>query len=222
MYYVFCFLSLVLGAWATYTALLEAPADSIQGNVQRIFYFHVPLVWVSFVAFIGGAIMSLRYLISRNIKHDTWARAYIKTGWAFTTTVLVTGPLWAKPIWGVLWNWGDERLVSFFVMWMMYNGYILLRATVADFEKAARIGAVVSLLAVMNAVLVVAAIYIWKTASHPGPVLVQKGGTTGLVNPLMQKAFALSFLSFTAIFICILFARFKVEQLETKAHGFEV
>lgn len=218
MYYALLASAIGLCAYAAHVALVEAPADALQGNVQRIFYFHVPLVWVSFCAFIGGAVMSVRYLKSRNLLYDAWARAFIKTGWAFTTTVLVTGPLWAKPVWGVYWNWGDERLVSFFVMWMMYNAYILLRATIPDFEKAARIGAVLSLIALLNALLVVAAIYIWKTASHPGPVFVQKGGS-GLVDPVMRKAFALSFSGFTLLFISILVARVQSEKLAFGEYG---
>lgn len=211
MFYLLLLATLVAGTWSSHVALLQAPADAMQGNVQRIFYFHVPLVWVSFLAFIGGALMSVRYLRSRKISHDAWARAFIKTGWAFTTTVLVTGPLWAKPVWGVFWNWGDERLVSFFVMWMMYNAYLLLRATISDFEKAARIGAILSLLALLNAALVVAAIYIWKTASHPGPVFVQKAGA-GIVDPVMRMAFWSSFSAFTLLFLSLLVARFRVEK----------
>lgn len=211
MYYLLLLATLITGAWSANVALLQAPADAMQGNVQRVFYFHVPLVWVSFLAFIGGAVMSVRYLMSRNLSHDAWARAFIKTGWAFTTTVLVTGPLWAKPVWGVFWNWGDERLVSFFVMWMMYNAYLLLRATIADFEKAARIGAILALLALLNAALVVAAIYIWKTASHPGPVFVQKA-SSGIMDPVMRKAFWGSFSAFTLLFLSLLVARFRVEK----------
>jgi heme exporter protein C len=220
MFYVLLLAALGAGAWATHLALLQAPADAMQGNVQRIFYFHVPLVWVSFIAFVGGAVMSIRYLKSRNMRHDAWARSFIKTGWAFTTTVLVTGPLWGKPVWGVYWNWADERLVSFFVMWMMYNAYILLRATIADFEKGARIGAVLALLAVMNAVLVVAAIYIWKTAQHPSPVFIQKGGS-GLKDPAMVRAFWASFSAFTLLFVSILVAKFHTEKSLSGAHGFD-
>ena len=86
--------------------------------------------------------------------------------------------------------------------------------------NVARIGAVLALLAVMNAVLVVAAIYIWKTASHPGPIFVQKGGS-GLKEPLMKKAFWLSFSAFTLLFISILVAKFRTEQAESHAHGFD-
>lgn len=213
MFYLLLTSAVGLCAWSAWTALIAAPADAVQGNIQRVFYFHVPLVWVSFIAFAGGAVMSIRYLRSRRLQHDAWAQAYIKTGWAFTTTVLVTGPLWAKPVWGAFWNWGDERLVSFFVMWMMYNGYLLLRATIADRDKAARIGAVLAVLAIMNAVLVVAAIYVWKTASHPGPVLVRKGGS-GLTDPLMRQAFWSGFAGFTLLFIAILITRFRVEKTE--------
>ncbi|AFM12817.1 cytochrome c biogenesis protein CcsA [Turneriella parva] len=214
LYYLLLVITFAVGAYAAHSALIAAPADAMQGNVQRIFYFHVPLVWVSFVAFIGGALMSIRYLKSRRMADDAWARAFIKTGWAFTTTVLVTGPLWAKPVWGTYWNWGDERLISFFVMWMMYNGYILLRATIQDFEKGARIGAVLALLALANAVLVVAAIYIWKTASHPGPVFVQKAGG-GVLDPMMRRAFWLNFSAFSLLFVCILVAKFRFETAWT-------
>lgn len=218
LYYALLLLSVSVGGYAAYVALIEAPADAMQGNVQRIFYFHVPLVWVSFVAFIGGALMSIRYLQTRSMRTDAWARAFIKTGWVFTTTVLVTGPLWAKPVWGTFWNWGDERLISFFVMWMMYNGYILLRATVHDFEKGARIGAVLALLALANAALVVAAIYIWKTASHPGPVFVQKSGG-GVLDPLMRRAFWLNFSAFSLLFVCILVAKFHFEKAAAVSNG---
>lgn len=200
-------------AWAAHIALMQAPPDAMQGNVQRIFYFHVPLVWVSFMAFIGGAVTSILYLKTRKLSYDAWARAFIKTGWAFTTTVLVTGPLWAKPVWGIFWNWGDERLVSFFVMWMMYNAYILLRATISDTEKAARIGSVLAILALANAALVVAAIYIWKTASHPGPIFVNKAGT-GIQNPVMRQAFLVSLGAYTLLFLSILVARHKAEVID--------
>lgn len=210
-FYLLAIASFILCALAAWLALIVAPADAVQGNIQRVFYFHVPLVWVSFVAFIGGAAMSIRYLKSRRERGDLWALAFIKTGWVFTSTVLVTGPLWARPVWGVFWNWGDERLVSFFVMWMMYNAYLLLRLTIADREKAARIGAVLAILALMNAALVVAAIYIWKTASHPGPVLFKQGGS-GLLDPTMKLAFWLSFAGFSLLFATLLLARFHIEK----------
>lgn len=203
--------AMALCAYSAWLALVSAPPDAAQGNIQRVFYFHVPLVWVSFLAFIGGAWTSARYLYRRNIVDDAWAQAFIKTGWVFTSTVLVTGPLWARPVWGIFWNWGDERLVSFFVMWMMYNGYLLLRATIADRDKAARIGAVLALVALMNAVLVVAAIYIWKTASHPGPVFVKKTGS-GLADPAMRLAFWSSFAGFFLLFGTLLITRFSVEK----------
>jgi len=203
-------MALVVCAVSAWLALIAAPADAAQGNIQRVFYFHVPLAWVSFLAFLGGAIMSIRYLRGRKSLDDAWAQAFIKTGWIFTSTVLVTGPLWARPIWGVFWNWGDERLVSFFVMWMMYNAYLLLRATIADREKAARIAAVLAILALINAALVIAAIHIWKTASHPGPVFAKQGGS-GLPDPTMKLAFWSSFIGFTLLFATLLVTRFSVE-----------
>lgn len=210
-FYLLTAAAFVVCALATWFSLIAAPADAVQGNIQRVFYFHVPLVWVSFIAFIGGAVMSGLYLKSRKESADIWALTFIKVGWVFTSTVLLTGPLWARPVWGVFWNWGDERLVSFFVMWMMYNAYLLLRLTIADREKAARIGAVLAILALMNAALVVAAIYIWKTASHPGPVLFKQGGS-GLMDTKMQIAFWLSFAGFSLLFLTLLLVRFYIEK----------
>jgi heme exporter protein C len=209
--------AMALCAYAAWLALIAAPADAAQGNIQRVFYFHVPLAWVSFLAFLGGAIMSIRYLRGRKSLDDAWAQGFIQTGWIFTSTVLVTGPLWARPVWGIFWNWGDERLVSFFVMWMMYNAYLLLRATIADREKAARIGAVLAILALFNAVLVIAAIHIWKTASHPGPVFVKQGGS-GLADPTMKLAFWSSFLGFLLLFVTILITRVSVEKSLVATH----
>jgi len=201
-------------------ALIVAPTDQAQGHAQRIVYFHVPLVWVSFIAFISAAVYSLKYLRLRNSFDDVKAESLNLIGWLFTSTVLITGPLWAKPIWGIFWDWSDERLVSFFVMWMMYNVYFMLRLSITDREKAARISAVLSFLALANAGLVFAAIFIWKTNSHPSSLFI-KNKSGGFKNTMMKWAFWGNILSFLLLFFTLTWVtvRYKSKKAEVENYA---
>ncbi|MCS6984389.1 MAG: cytochrome c biogenesis protein [Leptospiraceae bacterium] len=174
-YYVYVglvFFGFVLLAFLT---LFFVPSDAMQGVVQRIFYYHVPTAWVSFTAFILGGWYSFRYLRYGQAEDDGRAENFILLGWLFTTGVLITGPLWAKPIWGDFWNWSDERLITFFVMWLSYGAYFLFRLSLDDLDKKAKYGAVLALLFLLNIPLVYFSIILWETPSHPGPVVMRGG-----------------------------------------------
>src|SRR5260370_13029947 len=106
----------LLLAAASYGALIQAPEERTMGLIQRIFYFHVSSAWTGFVSFIMVFIGSIAYLRTRSLKWD-WVRvASAEVGVAFFTVVLVTGPIWAKPVWGIWWTW-DARLTSSFLLW---------------------------------------------------------------------------------------------------------
>src|SRR5205823_2169850 len=113
----------------------------VQGIVQRVFYFHVPMAWVSYLAFFVVLVASVMYLWKRDLTWDAVARASVEIGVVFTTLVLITGSLWAKPIWNTWWTW-DARLTSTLVLWFIYVAYIMLRASTPDVERGARFGAV--------------------------------------------------------------------------------
>ncbi|MES0490804.1 MAG: cytochrome c biogenesis protein CcsA [Leptospirales bacterium] len=162
-------LSWLVMAWMVF---LWVPSDNLQGIAQRIFYYHVPTAWVSMLGFMIGFIYSILYLWKRDLKFDGSAAAYTITGWVFTTGVIITGPLWAKPIWGDFWNWGDQRLVTFFILWLAFAGYILLRTGIPDPHKRARFSAILNIIAALDVPLVYYAIQIWDTASHPKPITV--------------------------------------------------
>ncbi|HEX9760569.1 MAG TPA: cytochrome c biogenesis protein CcsA, partial [Candidatus Acidoferrales bacterium] len=131
----------VLMAAAGYAIFFVAPQESTMGEIQRIFYFHVTSAWTGFLAFFVVFIANIAYLAGRKPKWDWLGVSAAEVGLMFTTVVLVTGPIWAKPVWGIWWTW-DARLTSTFVLWLMYIAYLVLRNLLVDAERRATISAV--------------------------------------------------------------------------------
>lgn len=167
--------ALALAAGAV-LALAVAPREATQGNVQRIMYVHVPAILVAYLAF--GVVLgaSLAYLLTRRPGADRLARAAAEVGVLFTGINIATGALWGKPTWGTWWTW-DARLTSVAVMFVMYLGYLLLRAMIEDRERAARFAAVVGILAAVNIPIVHFSVYWWRTLHQP-PSLLRPGPPT--------------------------------------------
>jgi len=119
-------LTAVLLSYALYEALVAAPTEKTMGDVQRIFYYHVPSAWTAFILFFVNFIASVVYLVRRNPKADIIALVTAEVGVVFCTVVLVTGPIWARPVWGIWWTW-DLRLTLTLVLWLIYVSYLVLR-----------------------------------------------------------------------------------------------
>ena len=98
----------------------------LQGDVYRIIFYHVSSAWTAFLLFTINFVASVTYLIGRNDKADAIAMVTAEVGVVFCTIVLVTGPLWARPVWGIWWTW-DMRLTSTLVLWLIYVSYLFLR-----------------------------------------------------------------------------------------------
>jgi ABC-type transport system involved in cytochrome c biogenesis permease subunit len=103
---------------ALYGAFLYAPTEREMGEVQRIFYFHVGAAWNCFLAFFGVFLGGVGYLITRKRIWDHLAASCVEVGVVFTTIVLTTGPIWARPIWNTWWPWGDPRVMTTMVLWL--------------------------------------------------------------------------------------------------------
>ena len=112
------------------------------GIVQRIFYYHVPSAMMSFLAFFIVLVASVAYLITRRRGWDITAQAAAELGVVFCSIVLITGPIWAKPIWGIWWTW-DARLTLTLVTWLIYVAYLMLRAYLPEGARRANMAAVV-------------------------------------------------------------------------------
>jgi heme exporter protein C len=155
-------------------ALLYAPTDRLQGPSQRIFYVHVPAAWIGLLAFLVVFVASIGYLVTRASRWDRLAASSAEVGVVFTTGVMVTGPLWARPVWGVYWDW-DPRLTSFFVLWLLYLSYLVLRSYVPEPTRRARYSAVLGIVAFLDVPLVYVSVRWWRTL-HPEPVVVNAEG----------------------------------------------
>src|SRR5436190_17359045 len=168
----------VLLSYALYAALVIAPTERTMGDVQRIFYYHVPSAWTAFLLFIINFVASLAYLIRRNIKADILAQVSAEVGVVFCTVVLVTGPIWARPVWGIWWTW-DMRLTLTLVLWLIYVSYLVLRRFSSS-SQTPLIAAVLSVFGAVDVPLVYFSIWYFRT-QHPSPVI----GRGGSLDPRM-------------------------------------
>src|SRR5450631_2588023 len=117
--WIFVFITVALLGFGLYQGLVVAPTEQTMGDVQRIFYYHVPSAWTAFLLFFANFVASLVYILRRNIAADAVAAATAEVGVVFCTVVLVTGPIWARPVWGIWWTW-DARLTTTLVLWLIY------------------------------------------------------------------------------------------------------
>lgn len=192
-----------------YFAFFYAPVEKIMGLIQKIFYFHVSSAWIGFFAFFITFIMSILYLITKKIIYDDIASASAEIGLIFCTIVIVTGPLWARPTWGVYWTW-DPRLTSTLILWFIYVGYIMLRQFMEESQKRAQFSAALGIIGFINVPIVFLSIQWWENTIHPN--VVQKGG--GGMHPDMFVAMQVCLFVFTIIYISLLIRRLRIIFLE--------
>ena len=202
-------LSLVAMLLSLYMVFLYVPTEATMGQVQKIFYFHVPSAWLAFFAFFLVFIFSLVYLIRREKKWDNLAASSAEIGVLFCTLVLITGPIWAKPVWGVWWTW-DARLTLTLVLWLIYVGYLMLRHYMADPERKATFAAVMGIVGFIDVPLVYFSIRWWRT-QHPQPVMAG-GESSGIEGPMLVTLFV-CLATFTILFIALLRHRVRLYEL---------
>lgn len=197
--------TLILMVTSLYLVFEYVPTAAEQGIVQRIFYFHVPCAWVAFAAFGLVAISGVFYLWLGDQLWDDLGYASAEIGTVFCTLVLITGSIWAKPIWGTWWTW-DSRLTTTFILWLLYGGYLMLRAMADDTPEVARYGAVLGIVAAFDVPVVIVSVRLWRTI-HPA-VLVTRQGGHGLEDPRMIITLVVATVAFTVLFAWLLMLRF--------------
>ena len=198
---------------AIYMVFEYVPTEADQGIVQRIFYFHVPCAWVAFAAFGLVAICGIFYLWLGSAIWDDLGYAAAEAGMVFCTLVLVTGSIWAKPIWSTWWTW-DSRLTTTLILWLLYGGYLMLRAMADDTPQVARFTAVVGIVAAADVPVVVVSVRLWRTI-HPA-VLVTRQGGHGLEDPRMVATLLVAMAAFTALFVWLLGLRMATLRMRTR------
>ena len=190
-----------------------APREATQGNVQRIMYLHVPSVWVAYVAFVVVAVASFVYLVTRSAGADRLAAASAEAGVIFTGITIVSGSIWGKPTWGTWWTW-DARLTSVAILFVMYLGYLLLRAMIEDQERASRYAAVLGIVAALDIPLVHFSVLWWRTLHQP-PSLIKPGTPT--MPTAILVALLVNFLAFTLLYAYFVSKRVSLLRREAEA-----
>jgi heme exporter protein C len=175
-----------------YLALFYAGTDLEQGEVQRIFYIHMPAFFGAFTAFIGAVIGGIAYLRTRNLFWDRMALAGVEVGLALSMVNLVTGSIWARPIWNTWWTW-DPRLTSAAIMALTYAAYLMLRAGVENPEQRRRFASVYGILAITTAIITLVIIRIRPDTIHPAVVGASPQNAEGGFNMGRGQAIALLF-----------------------------
>lgn len=204
------FVLFLVGA-AAYASFFIAPEEKTMHVLQRIFYFHAAAAWAGMTAFFVCFVANLLYVWRREEKWDALGISSAEVGLAFITVVLITGPIWAKPAWGIYWTW-DARLTSTFVLWLLYISYLLLRTLIEEPDRRALLSALFGIFAFIDVPIVFGAIRWWRT-QHPAPVIM--GGPGSYLDPTMKKVFFFSVLAMHALMVFLIAERYRLEKLRT-------
>jgi heme exporter protein C len=203
----FQLLTYVLMLVALYTIFIYAPVEKTMGVIQKIFYIHVPSAFLAYLAFFITFIASIIYLYRRDPKWDTVAHCAVETGVIFCTIVLITGPIWARPIWNVWWTW-DPRLTTTLILWFTYVAYLMLRRSVKE-NRRANLAAVFGIIGFINVPLTFFSIRLWRTIH---PVVITSRGLN--MSGPMKFSLIITFIAFCFLFFALLISRIRLERLK--------
>ena len=205
-------LGFILFITALYLVFIRVPTEETMGIVQKIFYLMVPVAWLSLLSFLIVFIGSIFYLVKRGGRWDILAHSSAEVGIVFTTLALIVGSLWAKPAWGVWWDWGTPRLTATLVLWFIYLAYFAVRSFATEQSQGARFAAVVGIVGFVDIPIIILATTLWQ-GMHPGP-LIFRGG----LDPSMLLTLLVSIAAYTALYSLLLIQRIsmKNDEIEIK------
>ena len=195
--------------------LLGVPADRLQGDVQRIMYVHVPAAWLAYLAFFVTLVGSLGYLIRRDLRFDRLAAASAELGLLFTGAAIVSGSIWGKATWGIWWDW-DPRLTTTAVMFVVYAGYVLLRGSIVERTRRARLAAVLGIVGFANVPIVHFSVLWWR-GLHQAPTVLRPGSPT--IAPVLLAVLLANVVAFTIAFAWLLRRRMALEATRDAAQA---
>ena len=198
--------SAVLMFLSLYLIFLWVPTELNLGVSQRIFYFHVPLGWLGMLSIGIVALASIIHLVTGHEKWDSLAYSAAELGVVFATLIIVTGAIWAKPVWGVWWTW-DAKLTTPLILWFIYVGYLMLRAYSPDGSLGSRYGAVVALIGAIDAPIIYLTT-IWWRGAHPDNNVPHD------LDERMVLVFLVTLIAFTAVYACLLVERYSLRRTE--------
>jgi heme exporter protein C len=206
-------ITIILFITATVRVFFFTPLEAVMGAVQKVFYFHVAAGWVGMLGFLAAAISGGFYLKNHDRKWDIASEAAVEIGMVFMLINIVTGSIWARPIWNAWWTW-DPRLTTATIMELIYAAYLILRKGVEEPEKRARFGAVYAIIGFISVPLTFFSIRIFRTIH---PVVIGSGDPTASgafsMTPAMSLTFIFSLVVFTFVFVDLFWHRIRLGKL---------
>ncbi|MBK5098868.1 MAG: cytochrome c biogenesis protein CcsA [Gemmatimonadetes bacterium] len=198
--------ALALFLVGSFVGLFVVPADGMQGDIQRLMYVHVPAAWLAFLSFFVVFLMSVLYLIQRDLRWDRVAQSSAEIGVVFTVLTLALGSMWGKPTWGVWWTW-DPRLTTTAIMLAIYVGYLAIRSFADDPDKRARWAAIVGIIGFANVPIVYLSVIWWRTLHQPP-------SSPRSVSPEILWTLMFNLAAFSVIYVYLMMRRIRLAKLE--------
>jgi heme exporter protein C len=193
-----------------YLTFLYAPPEATLGDAYRVFYFHVPSAWVSYLAFGVTLLGSIMFLVKKSYKWDMVAEASSKLGLIFCSVALLSGSIWANLTWGSYWTW-DPRETTTLILLLTYIAYLSFRMAIDDREKKARLSSVLGVLGFITVPLSYVSVQLMTL--HPG------GGAPlsklNLTSPMMMTLMV-ALLGVTLIYLSLLKRTYDLMKMEDK------
>lgn len=204
------FVSMMVSIWMIF---LYAPTDAIEGDPQRIFYFHLPVAILGMLAFGIVTVGGLMFLWKKDERWDWAARAAAEVGAVFLTFALITGSIWGRTTWGTWWTW-DARLTTTLILWFIYIGYIMLRSYMGRTPSSARAGAVLAVIGLIDIPIIYESVNWWRTL-HPQQVITLTSSPQ--LPPEMLYTLIVSFVACTLLFSLLIVQLYQLEKMQTLA-----
>jgi heme exporter protein C len=201
-------IGMMISIWMIF---LYAPTDAIEGQPQRIFYFHVPVAWIGMLAFAVVAFAGIGYLWKKDERWDWAARASAELGAVFISLALITGSIWGKTTWGTWWTW-DARLTTTLILWFIYIGYLMLRSYMGRTHESARSAAVLAIIGLIDVPIIYESVNWWRTL-HPQPEI----GTPGALPPQVVLTLMISLATFTLFYSFLMIQVYQLQRMQTLA-----
>ena len=207
-------LCLILVPAALVLILFFTPTERVMGPVQKVFYFHVSAAWAGMLSFLVAAVGGGLYLAQRKMKWDRLSLSAIEVGVVFGLIAILSGMIWAQPIWNTWWVW-DPRLTTTAIMELIYLAYFILRSSLDTPESRARLGAVYAIVSAVTVPLTFFSIRLFRTI-HPVVIATESsGGGAFNMTSRMQLAFFSSLFVFTLLLIDLIWHRYILAQIQS-------
>jgi heme exporter protein C len=203
---ILAFIGMMISLWMIF---IYAPTDTIEGNAQRIFYFHVPSAWIGMLAFGVLALGGIGYMVTKDERWDWLARASAEVGSVFITLALITGSIWGRTTWGAWWTW-DPKLTATLILWFMYIGYLMLRSYMGRTSASAYAGAVLGIVGVVDVPIIYLSVQWWR-GQHP----TAEVGVPGALPPSVVLTLMVSLATFTLLYSFLMVQIYQLQKLQT-------